>query len=90
MKIRFSKTDVIDTKNIEGGGADVSELEGRVDAIEEAPIYTVELTDEEVAYIKSFVEFVESCKDAGHPEIVFGKEQISGVSAITITADVIS
>ena len=35
MKIRFSKTDVIDTKNIEGGGADVSELEGAVSSLTE-------------------------------------------------------
>lgn len=76
MKIRFSHADAVDSKALAG--------------VADSPIYTAELTEEEVGYIKSFVEFVESCKDAGHPEIVFGKEEISGVSAITITADVVS
>ena len=84
MVIRFSKTDVVDTKNIEGGGADVSELEGRVGAIEEAPIYTVELTDEEVAYIKGFVD-VCSEADKGNG-LTFKREGTSeNYSAVTFT-----
>lgn len=82
MIIRFRKNDVVDTEALASVDAAVSEMEN-------APIYTAELTEEEVGYIKSFVEFVDSCKDEGHPEIVFGKEEISGVSAITITAEVV-
>ena len=46
MKIRFSKSDVFDTK---GESAEVEQLAN-------APIYTVQLTEEEVGYIKQFVE----------------------------------
>ena len=88
MVIRFSKTDVVDTKTLADLAADYED--GNIPSTGDTPILEVNLTEEEVGYIKSFVEFVESCKDAGHPEIVFGKEEISGVSAITITADVLS
>lgn len=87
MKVRFSKNDVVDTKTLADLAAEYED--GNIPSAD-APILEVSLTEEEVGYIKSFVEFVESCKDAGHPEIVFGKEEISGVSAITITADVLS
>lgn len=46
MKIRFSKNDVFDTK---GESTEVEQLAN-------APIYTVQLTEEEVGYIKQFVE----------------------------------
>ena len=87
MKIRFGSNDVIDTKNIEGGGADVSELEGRVDAIEEAPIYTVELTAEEVAYIKGFVD-VCSAADRGNGIGFASSSLTEGYSAVTFTNEV--
>ena len=85
MKIRFSKNDVFDTK---GEVEYLDEVAGQVNEVAEAPIYTVQLTEEEVGYIKSFVEFVDSCKDEQHPVIEFGKEEISGVSAMTIYAGV--
>lgn len=33
MKIRFGKNDILDTKNIEGEGADISELETAVETM---------------------------------------------------------
>lgn len=87
MKIRFGKNDVVDTKNIEGGGADVSELEERVGAIEDAPIYTVELSETEVDYIKGFVD-VCSAADKGNG-IRFASSSLTEVySAITFTNEV--
>ena len=84
MKIRFGSNDVIDTKNIEGGGADFDELDERVGAIEDAPIYTVELTEEEVAYIKGFVD-VCSAADKGNG-LTFKREGTSAdYSAVTFT-----
>ncbi len=42
MKIRFTKNDAVDTKELSG--------------VVGSPIYTAELTEEEVGYIKLFVE----------------------------------
>jgi len=46
MKIRFNRNDAIDTKSIEQEVANITDK----------PIYQVELTEEEVGYIKQFVE----------------------------------
>lgn len=92
MKIRFSKSDVFDTK---GEQEYINEVAGQVNEVAEAPIYTAELTEEEVGYIKSFVELcnavIEEDKAGIHPNgVEFGAETVNGAfSAITITTVVV-
>lgn len=73
MKIRFGKNDVIDTKS--------------VGAIEDAPIYTVELSETEVNYIKGFVDAC-SAADRGNGINFASSSLTEGYSAITFTNEV--
>ena len=79
MKIRFSKNDVFDTK---GESAEVDQLAN-------APIYTAELTAEEVDYIKQFVDaisgYASTLSVGSRPQISVG-EPASETFSVLVSA----
>lgn len=83
MKVRFSKNDVVDTKTLADLAADYED--GDIPSVGDTPILEVDLTEEEVGYIKQFVDYCNTVK-GNHDGIKFGQNGISDDwSGITIT-----
>lgn len=55
MRVRFSKNDVVDTKTLADLAADYED--GNIPSTGDTPILEVDLSAEEVGYIKKFVSF---------------------------------
>lgn len=81
MKVRFGKYDVVDTKTLADLTADYED--GNIPSAD-TPILEVDLSEEEVGYIKQFVDYCNERK-GNHDGIEFGYNAIDeGWSGITI------
>ena len=80
MRVRFSKNDVVDTKTLAALAADYED--GNIPSAD-TPILEVDLSAEEVGYIKKFVSFC-SYLQGEHDSFEFASSAVSETENIVL------